>query len=154
MKFIYRNRGWILGAKNVGAAERLLGMALEQAENRATFGKKLAERENIQWMIAESEVEIRAAKLIVWNCAWQGSEEMDYRYAACASKLFTARMANRVVDRVLQIHGAMGYAKETGIERWYRDLRVQRIYEGSDEMQLAWMIKTLRDKRISIGQIN
>lgn len=154
MKFIYQNRGWFLGARNVGAAERLLGMALEHSENRTTFGKKLSERENIQWMIAESEVELRAAKMMVWNCAWQASQNMDYRHASCVSKLYVAQMANRVADRVLQIHGAMGYAKETGVERWYRDLRVQRIYEGSDEMNLAWIFKSLRDHRVAIGQLN
>jgi acyl-CoA dehydrogenase len=154
MAFIYKNRGWILGGKNVGAAERLLAMALEQAENRVTFGKKLAERENIQFMIAESEAEIRAAKLLVLDCAWQASVEKDYRQASCVSKFFVANMANRVVDRVLQIHGGMGYAKEMPIEKWYRDLRIQRIWEGSDEMNLAWIFRSLREGRAQIGDIH
>ncbi len=154
MRFVYRNRGWMLGARNVGAAQRLLGMALDHAENRTTFGKKLADRENIQFMITESEVELRASKLMVWHCAWQGANEIDYRYAACAAKLYTARMVNNVVDRVMQIHGAMGFAKETGIERWYRDLRVQRIFEGSDEMQLTRMFSDLRESRMVPGQLH
>jgi acyl-CoA dehydrogenase len=154
MHFLYKNR-WLLGARYVGSAERLLAMALEQAENRSTFGKKLADRENIQWMIAESEVEIRAAKLLSWNGAWQFEQEgIDDRHASCAAKLYSSQMVNRVVDKVLQIHGAMGYAVETGIERWYRDLRVTRIWEGVDEVQLAWLFKSLRDERISIGQVN
>ncbi|MGE0804938.1 MAG: acyl-CoA dehydrogenase family protein [Burkholderiaceae bacterium] len=153
MQFIYKNRGWVLGGKNVGAAERLLGMALEHAENRVTFGKKIAERENIQWMIAESECEIRAAKMMVLNCAWQSDKGIDYRHASCVSKFYVAQMANRVVDRVLQIHGGMGYAKEMPIEKWYRDLRIQRIWEGSDEMNLAWIFRSLRQGRQEIGQL-
>ena len=154
MAFIYKNRGWILGGKNVGASERLLAMAMEQAEDRVTFGKKLAERENIQFMIAESEAEIRAAKLLVLDCAWQASVGKDYRQASCVSKFFVANMANRVVDRVLQIHGGMGYAKEMPIEKWYRDLRIQRIWEGSDEMNLAWIFRSLREGRATIGDIH
>ncbi|WP_066272039.1 acyl-CoA dehydrogenase family protein [Hydrogenophaga palleronii] len=153
MLFIYRNRGYNLAPKNVGAATRLLAMALEHAENRTTFGKKLAERENIQFMITESEVELRAARLLAWHAAWQASEQQDFRYAACAAKYYAAQMSNRVVDRVMQIHGAMGFAKETGIERWYRDLRVERIYEGSDEINLAWMWKDLQSRRTEIGQM-
>jgi acyl-CoA dehydrogenase len=154
MNFIYRNRGWILPPKNLGAAERMLGMALEYAENRTTFGRKLIERENIMWMIAESELEIRAGKLLILNCAWQASRDMDYRHSACAVKYFTAQAANRIADRVVQIHGGMGLAKELPLERWYRDLRVERIYEGSDEMNLSSMIRNLRKGHASIGKIN
>lgn len=153
MRFIYKNRGWILGGKNVGAAERLLGMAIEHAENRVTFGEKLADRENIQWMIAESECEIRAAKMMVLNAAWQGDNGIDYRHASCVSKYYHANMANRVVDRVLQIHGGMGYARELPIEKWYRDLRIQRIWEGSDEMNLSWIFRSLRQGRQEIAQL-
>lgn len=153
MRFIYQNRGWHLGGRNVGGAERLLGMATEWAENRVTFGEKLADRENIQWMIAESEIEIRAAKMMVLNCAWQASKSMDYRHAACVSKFYVANMANRVVDRVMQIHGGMGYAKEMPIEKWYRDLRIQRIWEGTDEMNLRWIFRSLREGRHAIGEL-
>lgn len=154
MQFIYKNRGVILGGKNVGAAERLLSMALEQAQNRVTFGKPLADRENIQWMIAESECEIRAAKLLVLNCAWQVDRGIDYRHSSCVAKVYHAQMANRVVDRVLQIHGGMGYAREMPIEKWYRDLRIQRIWEGSDEMNLAWIFRSLREGRQEVAQLS
>jgi len=154
MQFIYKNRGWHLGGRNVGTAERLLGMAMDWSENRITFGERLAERENIQWMIAESEIEIRAAKMMVLNCAWQADNEMDYRHAACVSKFYVANMANRVVDRVLQIHGGMGYAKEMPIEKWYRDMRIQRIWEGTDEMNLRWIFRNLRAGRQEIGELS
>jgi len=154
MNFIYRNRAWILPPRNIGACERLLSMALEFAENRSTFGRKLIERENIMWMIAESEIEIRAAKLLVLNVAWQATMAMDYRHTACVVKCHVARTANKIADHVVQIHGGMGLAKELPIERWYRDFRVERIYEGSDEMNLATIIRNIRKGNAVIGKID
>lgn len=153
MEFIYANRGWVLGGRNTGTAERALSMAMEWAENRETWGKKLAERENIQWMIAESEIDIRGAKMIVLNAAWQADKGIDFRHAACVSKFYVAQMANRVVDRALQIHGGMGYCKEMPIEKMYRDMRIQRIWEGSDEINLAWIFRNLRSGKQEIGQL-
>lgn len=141
--WIYSNRLTLLAPRNVGASERLLGMAVEWANNRETFGKRLRDRENIAFAIAQSDAEIRAAKLITLNGAWKASQGMDYRHEAYAAKFYAANVANQVCDRVLQIHGGMGYAKEMPIERWYRALRVERIYEGSDEMQLAAMARNL-----------
>jgi acyl-CoA dehydrogenase len=153
MKFVHRSRVW-LAARNVGAGERLLKLGLAHLENRSTFGKKLAERENLQFSMVESEVEIRSAKLLVLNAAWRMQKGLDYRHAAAAAKLYAAQMANRVVDRVLQVHGAMGYARETGIERYYRDLRVQRIYEGADEIQMATIFRFLRAGESEIAQLD
>jgi acyl-CoA dehydrogenase len=153
MKFVHQSRIW-LAARNVGAAERLIRLGLDHMENRSTFGRKLAERENLQFDMAESEVEARCAKLLVLNAAWRMQQGLDYRQAASSAKLHAARMVNRVVDRVMQLHGAMGYARETGIERFYRDLRVQRIYEGADEIQLATIFRNLRTGESPIGQID
>jgi acyl-CoA dehydrogenase len=77
------------------------------------------------------------------HAAWTIDQGRSARHEASVAKLAAARMANRVVDRVLQIHGAAGYAREFPVERWYRDLRVARIYEGSDEIQLAAMARAL-----------
>jgi len=143
MPFIYRNRAYILSAKSIGAMERLLSLAIDWAKERTVFGRKLAERENISFAIAEMETELRSAKLLVLHAACRAANGADYRHEACVSKVFVARTANRIADRVLQIHGAMGYAKESVVERWYRDLRVERIYDGSDEVNLASVARNL-----------
>jgi acyl-CoA dehydrogenase len=154
MHFIYQNRAWLLPSRNIGTAERLLEMGIDYAEQRKTFGRKLIERENIMWMIAEAEINIRAAKLLVWNVAWQAANGLDFRQGACIVKVHAARTANKVVDDVLQIHGGMGLAKEMPIERLYRNLRVERIYEGSDEINLATIIRNIRKGYAAVGKVN
>lgn len=151
--WVYSNRLLILAPRNVGGAERLLGMAVDWANNRETFGKPLRDRENIAFAIAQSDAEIRAAKLVTLNGAWKANEGMEYRHEAYTAKYYAAKVANEVCDRVLQIHGGMGYAKEMPIERWYRALRVERIYEGSDEMQLAGMARNLFKGNLTPGAI-
>ena len=143
MGFIYRNRAYILSAKNIGTAERLLEMAIDWAMNRLVMGKPLAERDSVQFMLAECEIELRAAKLLVYHGAAKAARKEDYRHEAYAAKVYVARMVNQVVDSVLQLHGALEYAKESPIERWYRDLRVERIYDGSDEVNLAGIARNL-----------
>lgn len=148
---IYRSRAYNLPARNVGAAKRLLGMAVEFAGTRVTFGRPLATRENIQHMIATSDVEIRAARGLVLQATTRADAGLDYRNEACAAKLYASRIANDVADRAMQIHGAMGYSKETIIERFYRDLRVERIYEGADEIQLNTIAQGLLAGKVAPG---
>ena len=143
LQSINASRACNLPPRAVGSAQRLLSMAVEHANNRRTFGLPLADRQGIQWMIAESDVEIRGVQGLYLHAAWTIDQGRSARHEASVAKLAAARMANRVVDRVLQIHGAAGYAREFPVERWYRDLRVARIYEGSDEIQLAAMARAL-----------
>jgi len=143
LQSINASRACNLPPRAVGSAQRLLSMAVEYANSRLTFGQRLAERQSIQWMIAESDMEIRSVQGLYLHAAWTIDQGRSARHEASAAKLAAARMANRVVDRVLQLHGAAGYARELPIERWYRDLRVTRIYEGSDEIQLAQMARAL-----------
>lgn len=143
LQSINASRACNLPPRAVGSAQRLLSMAVEYANSRLTFGQRLAERQSIQWMIAESDMEIRSVQGLYLHAAWTIDQGRSARHEASVAKLAAARMANRVVDRVLQIHGAAGYARELPIERWYRDLRVARIYEGSDEIQLAQMARAL-----------
>jgi acyl-CoA dehydrogenase len=104
-------------------------------------------------MIAESEVELRALKLLTLHAAWVGDSGRDPRHSASITKYFSGTVANRVVDRVLQIHGAIGYSKELPVERWYRDLRVERIYEGSDEINLLTVSRNLLKANNRVGEI-
>jgi acyl-CoA dehydrogenase len=143
MPFIYRNRAFVLSAKNLGAMTRMIELTLEWAKGRKVFGKLLADRDNIVQAVAELELELRSSKLMVYHAAAKAAQGGDYRHEACTVKAYVARAANRVADRALQIHGAMGYAKESVVERWYRDLRVERIYDGSDEVNLANVARNL-----------
>jgi acyl-CoA dehydrogenase len=153
MRFIHKNRAIMTAGRQIGAAERLLGMAVEHAKQRSTFGKPLAERDNIRFMIAQSDVDIRALKLLSLNAASLADRGVDMRHEACVAKYFGANAANRVVDRVLQIHGAMGISRELPIQRWYRDLRVERVYEGSDEMNLLSISRNLLAGTVEIGDV-
>ncbi len=144
---------WLVGARGVGAAERLLQMAIDYSKERKTFGKPISERQAIQWPIADSAVEIEAAKWLVLNAAYTLDQGEDNRHQAAMAKLYGANMAGRVVDRVMQIHGGMGYTRELPIERWYRELRLYRIYDGTDEIQRLIISRNLLKGNVKLGQI-
>jgi acyl-CoA dehydrogenase len=143
---------WNIAARAVGAAERLLQMAIDYAHTRYTFGKPIADRQAIQWMIADSHVEIEATKWLTLHAAWLAEQGQDTRHAASIAKLYGSNMANHVVDRVLQIHGGMGYTKELPIERWYREMRLWRIFEGTDEIQRFIISRNLLRGYVKIGE--
>ena len=143
---------WIVGARAVGASERLLQMAIDYAKERQTFGKPIAEHQAIQWMIADCAVDIEAAKWLVLNAVFTLDQGEDNRHLASIAKLYGANMGNRVVDRVLQIHGGMGYTKELPIERWYREARLWRIYDGTDEIQRMIIARNLLKGHVKVGQ--
>jgi acyl-CoA dehydrogenase len=144
---------WVIAARAVGAAERLLGMAIEHAKTRVTFGQPLAERQAIQWMIADSEVEIAATRWLAFHAAWLSERGENDRHAASIAKLFGANMANHVADRVLQIHGGMGYTRELPIERWVREMRVWRIFDGTDEIQRFIIARDLLRGYVPVGAL-
>ncbi|MDZ5472657.1 acyl-CoA dehydrogenase family protein [Bacillus sp. 31A1R] len=143
---------WIVGARAVGSAERLLQMAIDYSKERVTFGKPIAERQAIQWQIADSAVELEAARWLVLNAAYTLDIGEDNRHLASMAKLYGSNMGNRVVDRVLQIHGGMGYTRELPIERWYREARLWRIYDGTDEIQRMILARDLLKGHVKIGQ--
>jgi acyl-CoA dehydrogenase len=149
MQWIGRGR-YLLPAHALGACERLVEMGMDYAKTRETFGKPIAERQAIQWMIADSAVEIEALRWLVLQAAWQVDQGMDSRHAQSVAKLFGATRANEIVDRVLQMHGGMGYTRELPIERWYRDLRLMRIFEGTDEIQRRTVGRNLLKGHASI----
>ena len=142
MRWIGRGR-YLLPARALGACERLVEMAMEHARNRVTFGAPIAERQAIQWMIADSAVEIEALRWLVLGAAWQVDAGRDSRQAQSMAKLFGGVQANEIVDRMLQVHGGMGYTRELPVERWYRELRLLRIYEGTDEIQRRTIARNL-----------
>jgi alkylation response protein AidB-like acyl-CoA dehydrogenase len=152
MEWIGRGR-WSIPASAVGAAERLLEMALAQARSRVTFGQPLASRQAIQWMIADSATDLEATRWLTLHVAWLVDQGSDARHRTAMAKLHGAVMANQVVDRVLQIHGGMGLTRELPVERWFRELRVLRIFEGTDEIQRRSIARNLLDGHVRIGDL-
>ncbi|MFD6096556.1 acyl-CoA dehydrogenase family protein [Nocardiopsis flavescens] len=150
MQWIGKGR-YLLPARAVGSCERLLTMAVEYSRTRETFGAPIADRQAIQWMIADSQVEIEALRLLVLHAAWQVGAGRDSRHAQSIAKLFGGVKANEIVDRVLQIHGGMGYTRELPIERFYRDLRLLRIFEGTDEIQRRTIARDLLRGHVKVG---
>jgi alkylation response protein AidB-like acyl-CoA dehydrogenase len=150
MKWIGKGR-YLIPSTALGIAERALGMALEHANTRETFGAPIGTNQAIQWMIADSETELEAARWLILRAAWTVDQGEDPRHASSMAKLYGAGMVNRVVDRVMQIHGGMGYTRELPIERWYRQVRLMRIYEGTDEMQRLIISRDLLRGYTKIG---
>lgn len=132
----------------IGTADRLLEMSAAHAKSRVTFGKPLAERQAIQWMLADSEVDIAAARAMVYDTLRQIDEGKDVGTAASICKLYCSEMVGRVADRAVQIHGGMGIVQGYPVERMYRDVRHYRIGEGSSEVQRMLIAKDVL-KRVS-----
>lgn len=119
----------------IGIAQRALDITVEWVKQRDTFGKPLSERQGVQWMLADSEIELRAARLLMYQAAWKADlGTADVRMDAAICKLTGTETAFRIVDRCLQLHGALGMSQELPFERWFRDLRVKRFGEGASEV--------------------
>ncbi|WP_405658706.1 acyl-CoA dehydrogenase family protein [Streptomyces sp. NBC_01166] len=144
---------YMIPARAIGSAERMLQMAVDYAKIRHSMGHPIGDYQAIQWQIADSQVEIESTKWLTLYAAWRVQQGMDARHASSIAKLNGALMANQVVDRVLQIHGGMGYTKELPIERWYRELRLLRIFEGTDEIQRRTIARNLLKGYVRLGGI-
>lgn len=130
-------------ACNVGVAVAALRMAIDYSKQRKTFGEMLSRRQAIQWMLADSEVEIRAARWLIWDGAWKSGRKEDARMEASIAKLYSSEVLGRVVDRAVQIHGGYGVSKEFPLERWYRESRIRRIGEGPSEVHRMVIARNL-----------
>jgi acyl-CoA dehydrogenase len=128
-----------IAAFNIGIGQRCLEMSIRYSKERITFGEPIGNRQAIQWMLADSEVEVMAARLLVHQAAWIADDRRPIRNEAFIAKLYATEMAQRVSDRALQIHGGMGYARELPIQSFYRQVRVWRIGHGTSEIH-RWMI--------------
>lgn len=130
-------------ACNIGVGAAALRLAIEQAKRRSTFGELLAKRQAIQWMLADSEVELRAARWLTWEGAWKADRGEDSRMEASIAKLYSSEVLGRVIDRSVQIHGGYGVSKEMPLERWYREARIRRIGEGPSEVHRMVIARNL-----------
>lgn len=128
-----------IAALQLGLAARSIEIAVEHATERQTWGKPLATRQGIQFMLADSEVELQAARLLVHKAAWMADNDQVIRTEAFVAKLYAAEMAQRVTDRCMQILGGFGYLRESPVQSLYRQARVWRIGHGTSEIH-RWMI--------------
>ncbi|MDX5977704.1 acyl-CoA dehydrogenase family protein [Vreelandella alkaliphila] len=124
-----------IAAIAVGAAERVLDDSLRFAMERQQFGKPIAEFQLIQGMLADSKAEIYAARCMVLDAARKRDEGQNVSTEASCAKMFATEMCSRVADRGVQIHGGAGYISEYAVERFYRDVRLFRLYEGTTQIQ-------------------
>ena len=124
-----------IAAVCVGVAERMLSDALAYAMERKQFGKPIADFQLIQAMLADSKAEIYAARSMVMDAARRRDDGEDISTEASCCKLFASEMCGRIADRAVQIHGGAGYISDYAAERFYRDVRLFRIYEGTSQIQ-------------------
>ena len=134
MKVLDRGRLHISGV-SVGVAERLIHDSLGYALQRKQFGKPIAEQQLIQGMLADSQTETYAAKCMTLETARKRDSGENVSTESSACKLFATEMVGRVADRAVQIHGGAGYMSEYAVERFYRDVRLFRLYEGTSQIQ-------------------
>nr|WP_208020238.1 acyl-CoA dehydrogenase family protein [Pseudoteredinibacter isoporae] len=142
MKVVNRGRLHI-AALSVGIAQRLLDDSLRYATERKQFGKAIAEHQLIQAMLADSKMEIYAGQSMVLDCARKRDDGLPHGTEASCSKLFCTEMVGRVADRAVQVHGGSGYIADYGVERFYRDVRLFRLYEGTSQIQQMVIAKNL-----------
>jgi butyryl-CoA dehydrogenase len=134
-----------IAAQAVGIAQGALEASVTYAKQRRAFGKTIGAFQSIQWMLADMQTEIEAARALMQNAAWLRDESLRDKSreqgarrigpAASRAKLYAGEMVNRVVYKAVQIHGSLGYSRESDVERMYRDARVITIYEGTSEIQ-------------------
>ncbi|TXT41237.1 MAG: acyl-CoA dehydrogenase domain-containing protein [Comamonadaceae bacterium] len=123
-----------VGARAVGKASHVLNLMVEYAGQRKQFGKSIAEFQLVQQMLADSVIEINSARLMVWHAAWMIDQGLDARDVIAMVKVQAAETLGRVTDRAVQVFGGMGFCKELPIERYYRDARIYRIFDGTSEI--------------------
>ena len=124
-----------IAAQALGIAEGAYEEAVKYMKERKQFGRPLSAFQGLQWMIAEMETKIEAAKLLVYKAAWLKQNKMPYSVDAAKAKLFAAEVAMEVTTKAVQIHGGYGYTKEYPVERMMRDAKITEIYEGTSEVQ-------------------
>ncbi|BCN38986.1 acyl-CoA dehydrogenase [Alicycliphilus denitrificans] len=135
-------------AGTIGVAQAALQIAIDWAKERETFRTKLADKQAIQWMIADSEMELRAARLLTWQAAWIADlGRGDLKVASSIAKVTATETANRVVDRAIQILGGLGVSRELPLERWFREMRIKRIGEGPSEVHRMVLARQLLGTR-------
>jgi acyl-CoA dehydrogenase len=142
----FRHERLMIGARCCGAAARLIEDAMAFASKRIVDGLPLTEKQMIQTLLADSVTELYASQLMTFDAArsWDRGDDLKAQHARCSMvKLYVSEMANRVADRAVQIFGGRGYMRENVAERFFRELRVDRIWEGTSEIQRLIIARSL-----------
>ncbi len=127
------------GMHNVAMAQRALDMAAAHISQRETFGKKLDERQAVQFMMAECASQLYIARLMLLHIAYKAEKGLDMRQENSIAKVYLAHMVHHVVDTAIQLHGALGYSRDTPLAAWYTHIRSQRLVDGPDEVH-RWTV--------------
>jgi acyl-CoA dehydrogenase len=140
----------MIGARTVGAATRALELSLDFARERRQFGQPIVGFQAIEFMLADMAAELMAAKSMLYRVCWQaardGADRKELNAMAGAVKLVCSETAGRIVDKAVQVHGGRGYMREQPVERLWRELRVDRIWEGTSEIQRMVIGNELRKR--------
>jgi alkylation response protein AidB-like acyl-CoA dehydrogenase len=138
------NEGRIgIGAQMIGVAQGALDAAIAYIKERKQFGKAIAEFQGVQFQIAQMATDIEAARLLVYNAARLKEAGEPFAQQAAMAKLFSSQVGDRVTSQCLELFGGYGYSKEYPAEKFYRDAKIGTIYEGTSNMQLQTIAKTL-----------
>jgi acyl-CoA dehydrogenase len=124
-----------LAARNLGSCQKLLDMSVAYAKERVQFGKPIIKHQAVSHMLAEMAVEIEALRSFTYRVAWMVDSRQKVIKEAAMLKLYGSEVYNRVADKAVQIHGGLGYISDYPVERFFRDARITRIYEGTSEIQ-------------------
>jgi acyl-CoA dehydrogenase len=127
----------------IGVAQRALDIATERAISREAFGKQLARHEAVAWMLADSAIDLYAGRLMVLHAAWKIDTRQPLKQEVAIVKVFVAEALGNVVDRAIQICGSLGYSGDLPLERFYRDARAARIYDGPSEVHRMIIARNL-----------
>ncbi|MDQ0483217.1 acyl-CoA dehydrogenase family protein [Guptibacillus hwajinpoensis] len=133
-----------LAARNLGSSQKLLDMSMKHVEERIQFGVPIIEHQAVAHMVAEMGVEIEALRSFTYRVAWMVDQGEKVIKEAAMLKLYGSEVYNRVADKALQVHGGLGYVSDYPIERFFRDARITRIYEGTSEIQKNIIASQLR----------
>jgi len=143
-----------VGARAVGKATHVCELMLNYANDRKQFGQKIGDFQMVQQQLADSVIEINAARWMVYQAAWMLDQGMDAREQIAMVKVHAAETLGRVVDRAVQVFGGMGFCKELSIERYYRDARIYRIYDGTSEIHRSVIAKSALKKGAALFDVN
>jgi acyl-CoA dehydrogenase len=142
-----------VGARAVGKASHVLQLASAYARERKQFKQPIGDFQMIQHMLADSVMEINATRWMVLHAAWKLDQGQDARDEIAMVKVQASEMLGRVVDRAVQIFGGMGFCKELPIERYYRDARIARIYDGTSEIHRSAIARSLARKGVALYEL-
>jgi butyryl-CoA dehydrogenase/short/branched chain acyl-CoA dehydrogenase len=138
------NEGRIgIGAQMVGVAQGALECGINYTRERQQFGKSIGSFQGVQFQIAQIATELEAARLMVYNCARMKDAGEDFVKQAAMTKLFTSQVAEHVTSQVVELYGGYGYTKDYPAEKYYRDAKIGKIYEGTSNMQLQTIAKLI-----------